>query len=87
VARYDAWDAAVRYAGAADNLLDMLGIERSRTVGDDLPTSISAYRAGDVMQEPDTESWINVMVRAAGRFGLPADAPAASRCVGLKHCR
>ncbi|XTZ40468.1 TolC family outer membrane protein [Salmonella enterica] len=36
-ARYDAWDAAVRYAGAADNLLDMLGIERSRTVGDDLP--------------------------------------------------
>ncbi len=35
-ARYDAWDAAVRYA-AADNLLDMLGIERSRTVGDDLP--------------------------------------------------
>lgn len=28
------------------------------------------------MQEPDTESWINVMVRAAGRFGLPADAPA-----------
>lgn len=37
VARYDAWDAAVRYAGAADNLLDMLGIERSRTVGDDLP--------------------------------------------------
>ncbi len=38
VARYDAWDAAVRYAGAADNLLDMLGIERSRTVGDDLPT-------------------------------------------------
>jgi len=37
VARYDAWDAAVRYAGAADNLLDMLGIERSRTVGDELP--------------------------------------------------
>lgn len=37
-ARYDAWDAAVRYAAAADNLLDMLGIERSRTVGDDLPT-------------------------------------------------
>lgn len=37
VARYDAWDAAVRYAAAADNLLDMLGIERSRTVGDDLP--------------------------------------------------
>ncbi|WP_342325476.1 TolC family outer membrane protein [Kosakonia sp. BYX6] len=36
-ARYDAWDAAVRYAAAADNLLDMLGIERSRTVGDDLP--------------------------------------------------
>ena len=36
-ARYDGWDAAVRYAGAADNLLDMLGIERSRTVGDDLP--------------------------------------------------
>ena len=28
------------------------------------------------MQQPDTESWINVMVRAAGRFGLPADAPA-----------
>ena len=28
------------------------------------------------MQEPDTESWVNVMVRAAGRFGLPADAPA-----------
>lgn len=28
------------------------------------------------MQEPNTESWINVMVRAAGRFGLPADAPA-----------
>lgn len=36
-ARYDAWDAAVRYAAAADNLLDMLGVERSRTVGDDLP--------------------------------------------------
>ncbi|WP_314420902.1 type I secretion system permease/ATPase [Pseudescherichia vulneris] len=28
------------------------------------------------MQQPDTDSWINVMVRAAGRFGLPADAPA-----------
>ncbi len=28
------------------------------------------------MQQPDTESWINVMVRAAGRFGLPAEAPA-----------
>ncbi|XTZ39365.1 type I secretion system permease/ATPase [Salmonella enterica] len=28
------------------------------------------------MQESDSESWINVMVRAAGRFGLPADAPA-----------
>lgn len=28
------------------------------------------------MQHPETESWINVMVRAAGRFGLPADAPA-----------
>ena len=28
------------------------------------------------MQQPETESWINVMVRAAGRFGLPADAPA-----------
>ena len=37
-ARYDAWDAAVRYAGAADNLLDMLGIERSRTIGDTLPS-------------------------------------------------
>ncbi len=37
-ARYDAWDAAVRYAAAADNLLDMLGIERSRTIGDTLPS-------------------------------------------------
>ena len=37
-ARYDGWDAAVRYAAAADNLLDMLGIERSRTVGDTLPS-------------------------------------------------
>ncbi len=37
-ARYDAWDAAVRYAAAADNLLDMLGIERSRTIGDSLPS-------------------------------------------------
>lgn len=36
-ARYDAWDAAVRYAAAADNLLDMLGIERTRVTGDDLP--------------------------------------------------
>jgi len=36
--RYDAWDAAVRYAAAADNLLDMLGIERSRTIGDTLPS-------------------------------------------------
>ncbi|MBE8166703.1 hypothetical protein IQA54_17015, partial [Leptospira borgpetersenii serovar Ballum] len=25
---------------------------------------------------PDTESWIRGMTRAAGRFGLPADAPA-----------
>lgn len=38
VARYDAWDAAVRYAGAADNLLDMLGIERTRLTGDSLPS-------------------------------------------------
>jgi len=38
IARYDAWDAAVRYAAAADNLLDMLGIERSRTIGDTLPS-------------------------------------------------
>ncbi|MER0128157.1 MULTISPECIES: TolC family outer membrane protein [Franconibacter] len=37
-ARYDAWDAAVRYAGAVDNLLDMLGIERTRMTGDTLPT-------------------------------------------------
>lgn len=37
-ARYDAWDAAVRYAAAADNLLDMLGIERSRTIGETLPS-------------------------------------------------
>lgn len=37
-ARYDGWDAAVRYAAAADNLLDMLGIERGRTVGDTLPS-------------------------------------------------
>lgn len=37
-ARYDGWDAAVRYAAAADNLLDMLGIERSRTLGDTLPS-------------------------------------------------
>lgn len=36
-ARYDAWDAAVRYAAAADNLLDMLGIERPHVAGDDLP--------------------------------------------------
>lgn len=27
-------------------------------------------------QIPDTESWIRAMTRAAGRFGLPADAPA-----------
>ncbi|GDX05068.1 type I secretion system permease/ATPase [Buttiauxella sp. A111] len=27
-------------------------------------------------QLPDTECWIAAMVRAAGRFGLPADAPA-----------
>lgn len=27
-------------------------------------------------QRPDTECWIAAMVRAAGRFGLPADAPA-----------
>ncbi|UYU31106.1 type I secretion system permease/ATPase [Siccibacter colletis] len=27
-------------------------------------------------ERPDTESWISAMVRAAGRFGLPADAPA-----------
>lgn len=38
MARYDAWDAAVRYAGAVDNLLDMLGIERQKVTGDDLPT-------------------------------------------------
>ncbi|TSJ56801.1 TolC family outer membrane protein [Atlantibacter subterranea] len=38
VARYDAWDAAVRYAGAVDNLLDMLGIERTRLTGDSLPS-------------------------------------------------
>lgn len=38
VARYDAWDAAVRYAGAVDNLLDMLGIERNRLTGDSLPS-------------------------------------------------
>lgn len=37
-ARYDAWDAVVRYAAAADNLLDMLGIERSQTIGDSLPS-------------------------------------------------
>ncbi len=37
-ARYDAWDAAVRYAGAVDNLLDMLGIERTRMTGDTLPS-------------------------------------------------
>ncbi|AKJ42480.1 TolC family outer membrane protein [Pragia fontium] len=36
-ARYDAWDAAVRYAGAVDNLLDMLGIERQKVTGDTLP--------------------------------------------------
>lgn len=38
LARYDAWDAAVRYAGAVDNLLDMLGIERTRLTGDTLPS-------------------------------------------------
>ncbi|ELY3468896.1 TolC family outer membrane protein [Cronobacter universalis] len=37
-ARYDAWDAAVRYAAAVDNLLDMLGIERARMTGDTLPS-------------------------------------------------
>lgn len=36
-ARYDAWDAAVRYAGAVDNLLDMLGIERRKNGDDELP--------------------------------------------------
>ena len=36
-ARYDAWDAAVRYAGAVDNLLNMLGIERQQLTGDTLP--------------------------------------------------
>ncbi|SQI40658.1 Outer membrane efflux protein BepC precursor [Leminorella richardii] len=36
-ARYDAWDAAVRYAGAADNLLDMLGIVRHKAEDDALP--------------------------------------------------
>ncbi len=36
-ARYDAWDAAVRYAGAIDNLLNMLGIERQQLTGDTLP--------------------------------------------------
>ena len=35
------------------------------------------------MQQPDTESWINVMVRAAGRFGLPADAPAVRQQMRL----
>ncbi|CAM7991525.1 TolC family outer membrane protein [Atlantibacter hermannii] len=38
LARYDVWDAAVRYAGAVDNLLDMLGIERTRLTGDTLPS-------------------------------------------------
>lgn len=37
-ALYDGWDAAVRYASAVDNLLDMLGIERQRASGDDLPS-------------------------------------------------
>ncbi|WP_265094172.1 hypothetical protein [Cronobacter dublinensis] len=39
-------------------------------------------------QIPDTESWIRAMTRAAGRFGLPADAPAcASRHarLGIKY--
>lgn len=36
-ARYDAWDAAVRYAGAADDLLDMLGIERQKRSDAELP--------------------------------------------------
>ena len=37
VARYDVWDAAVRYAGAVDNLLDMLNISRPKVTGDTLP--------------------------------------------------
>ncbi|MBF3282551.1 type I secretion system outer membrane protein, partial [Leptospira borgpetersenii serovar Ballum] len=37
-ARYHAWDAAVRYAAAVDNLLDMLAIERARLTGDTLPS-------------------------------------------------
>ncbi|HHQ6579775.1 TPA: TolC family outer membrane protein [Serratia fonticola] len=37
-ALYDGWDAAVRYASAVDNLLDMLGIERQRASGDSLPS-------------------------------------------------
>lgn len=37
IARYDVWDAAVRYAGAVDNLLDMLNISRPKVTGDTLP--------------------------------------------------
>lgn len=37
-AQYDGWDAAVNYAAAVDNLLDLLGIERQRASGDKLPS-------------------------------------------------
>lgn len=37
-AQYDGWDAAVRYASAVDNLLDILNIDRQPLVGDRLPS-------------------------------------------------
>ncbi|MCA6966798.1 TolC family outer membrane protein [Pectobacterium carotovorum] len=37
-ALYDGWEAAVNYAAAVDNLLDILGIERHETTGETLPS-------------------------------------------------